>query len=93
MSRFRVYVTLKPGILDPEGATIARALGALGFEGVEEVRVGKVIELSLDGANTANGAASAQAARERVEEMCRRLLANPVIEEYSIEEYSIEESD
>ncbi|MHB1986517.1 MAG: phosphoribosylformylglycinamidine synthase subunit PurS [Acidimicrobiales bacterium] len=60
-------------IADPQGQTIERALPALGFEGIEHVRVGKVVRFDLDAADEA-------AARERSEELCRRLLANPVIE-------------
>ncbi|PRY94985.1 phosphoribosylformylglycinamidine synthase [Hasllibacter halocynthiae] len=73
--RARVTVMLKDGVLDPQGEAIRHALGALGFEGVEGVRQGKVIELDLaDG--TPEGA---------VDAMCRRLLANTVIESYRIE--------
>lgn len=72
-----VRVTLKPGIADPQGQTIERALPALGYEGARGVRVGKLIQLEVD-------AESPQAARERVEEMCERLLANPVIESYDV---------
>jgi phosphoribosylformylglycinamidine synthase len=68
---------LKAGIADPQGQTIERALPALGYEAVKNVRVGKVIELELD-------AAGPQEAKERVEEMCERLLANPVIEAYAV---------
>ena len=74
----RVQVTLKPGILDPQGKAIQRALGALGFDGVERVRQGKVIELDL--AET-----DPDRARARVQEMCEKLLANTVIETYAIE--------
>jgi phosphoribosylformylglycinamidine synthase PurS subunit len=74
----RVHVTLKPGVLDPQGKAIGNALIALGFAGVGEVRQGKLIELELSDADPA-------AARVRVEEMCRQLLANPVIENYTIE--------
>jgi phosphoribosylformylglycinamidine synthase len=76
--RARVHVTLKPGVLDPEGEAVRHALGALGFEGVGEVRVGKVIEVDL--ADT-----DAAAARARVGEMCEKLLANTVIEAYTVE--------
>jgi phosphoribosylformylglycinamidine synthase subunit PurS len=72
-----VEVTHLPGILDPQGATIERALPALGYENVSEVRVGKSIRLVLD-------ADDAAGARAQVEEMCKRLLANPVIEAYDI---------
>jgi len=74
----RVYVTLKPGVLDPQGKAIQHALGALGFEGVESVRQGKVIELQLAGSDRA-------AAQAEVEAMCQKLLANTVIENYAIE--------
>ena len=74
----RVYVTLKPGVHDPQGKAVANALKGLGFGGIGEVRQGKLIELELADADPA-------AARPRVEEMCRQLLANPVIETYTIE--------
>jgi phosphoribosylformylglycinamidine synthase len=74
----RVHVSLKPGVLDPQGKAIGNALMGLGFGGIGEVRQGKLIELELADADPA-------AARARVEEMCRQLLANPVIENYTIE--------
>jgi len=74
----RVYVTLKPGVLDPQGKAIQHALGALGFDGVESVRQGKVIELAL-------AASDRVAAQAEVEAMCQKLLANTVIENYAIE--------
>ena len=70
-------VTLKPGIADPQGQTIERALPALGYEGVSDVRVGKLIELQVD-------AGTPEEAKSKVEEMCKRLLANPVIESYEV---------
>lgn len=70
----RVDVMLKNGVLDPQGAAVQHALGALGFAGVNEVRQGKVIELDL-----ADGTTEAQ-----VKEMCEKLLANTVIESYTI---------
>ena len=73
-----MHVTLKPGVLDPQGEAVRHALGSLGFDGVGEVRVGKVIELDL--AETDPGAARAQ-----VGEMCEKLLANTVIENYAVE--------
>ena len=74
----RVYVTLKRGVLDPQGKAVARSLGSMGFDEVEDVRLGKFVELKLtDG--------SPEAARARLEEMCKRLLANTVIEDYRIE--------
>ena len=74
----RVHVTLKPGVLDPQGKAIEHALQALGFAGVGDVRQGKVIELTLEEDDPAR-------ARESVEAMCRKLLANTVIENYAIE--------
>lgn len=74
----RVEVTHLPGILDPQGATVERALPALGYENVSEVHIGKCIRLTID-------AADLDAARDQVEAMCERLLANPVIEAYEIE--------
>lgn len=72
-----VNVMLKEGIADPQGQTIERALPALGFLGVTDVRVGKRIRLAVD-------AADEQEARERVQQMCERLLSNPVIESYEV---------
>jgi phosphoribosylformylglycinamidine synthase len=73
--KIRVYVTLKAGVLDPQGKAIHHALEGLGFAGVREVRAGKLIELDAD-----EGVDDAA-----VEEMCRKLLANVVIENYRIE--------
>ena len=71
----RVHVMLKNGVLDPQGEAVRHALGAMGFEGVNGVRQGKVIELDLsDGATKAD-----------VEAMCEKLLANTVIESYTVE--------
>ena len=74
----KVHVTLKNGVLDPQGKAVQHALGALGFGGVDEVRQGKYIELDLTETD-------ADAAREHVREMCEKLLANTVIEDYEIE--------
>lgn len=71
----RVTITLKPGVLDPQGRAIQAALGGLGFAGVAAVRQGKVIELDL-----ADGTSEAA-----IDEMCRKLLANTVIENYRVE--------
>lgn len=73
--RYRVHVTLKAGLLDPQGKAIHHALEGLGFDGVRDVRAGKLIELDLDDSSDA----------ESVDAMCRRLLANLVIETYRIE--------
>ena len=74
----RVYVSLKPTVNDPQGLTIADGLRSLGFSEVEGVRAGKYIEVRLT-------AASAEEARQRVDAMCDKLLANPVIEIYRFE--------
>ena len=76
-----VYVTPKAGILDPHGATVERALPALGFSVVSGVRIGKFIELQVQPAAGADEAA----VHEQVDDMCRKLLANPIIEEYRFE--------
>jgi phosphoribosylformylglycinamidine synthase subunit PurS len=73
----RVHVRLKDGVLDPQGAAIGRALAQLGFESVGTVRQGKLIELELDRPDPA-------AAEAEVRAMCEQLLANPVIETYSV---------
>ena len=72
-----VEVRLRPGISDPAGATIQRALPALGFDGVADVRVGKAIRFTVE-------AADAAAARRQVDELCERMLANPVIEDTEV---------
>lgn len=74
----RVHVTLRPSVLDPQGEAIRHALSAMGFGGIEAVRQGKVIDLEL--AET-----DPEAAKARVTEMCEKLLANTVIEDYRIE--------
>ena len=71
----RVFVTLKPGVLDPQGKAIHHALEGLGFSGVNDVRAGKLIELDLD-----EGVGEPE-----IEAMCRKLLANTVIENFRIE--------
>ena len=74
----RVHVTLKNGVLDPQGAAVRHSLGALGFEGVDRVRQGKIIELELTEMD-------ADKAEAQVKDMCEKLLANTVIEDYSVE--------
>jgi len=71
----RVFVTLKPGVLDPQGKAIHHALEGLGFGGVQQVRAGKLIELEL-----ADGTSD-----DEISDMCRKLLANTVIENFRIE--------
>ena len=75
----RVVVTLKRSVLDPQGQAVSRALGSLGFSEVKDVRLGKIIELDIDAKDKAE-------AQKRVEQMCEKLLANTVIEEYRVEE-------
>ncbi len=76
--RARIHITLKQGVLDPQGKAVGQALAALGFAGVGEVRQGKVIDIEL--AET-----DPDRARESLREMCERLLANTVIEDYEID--------
>lgn len=75
--RAKVYVTLKPGVLDPAGKAIEHALHTLGFDDAHDVRLGKYIELRVD--------ADPERAAGRVDDMCRKLLANGVIEDYRFE--------
>ncbi|MEQ1952539.1 phosphoribosylformylglycinamidine synthase subunit PurS [Mesorhizobium sp. CN2-181] len=77
MIKARVTVTLKNGVLDPQGKAIEGALGTLGFSGVGQVRQGKVFDVELDGTDTAKAEADLKA-------MCEKLLANTVIENYSV---------
>jgi len=79
--KVRVTITPKQGILDPQGVAVERALPALGFQGVTDVRIGKHIELRYD----PPGGVSAEQAQSNVDDMCRRLLANPIIEDYTFE--------
>ena len=74
----RVHVTLKSGVLDPQGRAIQHALGALGFQSVKDVRQGKYIEIDLAEQDSSR-------ARQAVDQMCARLLANTVIENYTID--------
>ena len=78
MLKARVHVTLKPGVLDPQGKAVQHSLAALGFEGVEQVRQGKYIEIDLAEDDRTQ-------ARETVDTMCRQLLANTIIENYAID--------
>jgi phosphoribosylformylglycinamidine synthase PurS subunit len=74
----RVHITLKPGVLDPQGKAIEHALGTLGFGGVGGVRQGKYLEIEIDETDR-------DKARDSVEAMCRQLLANTVIENFDID--------
>ena len=77
MYRARVFVSLKKGVLDPQGSTVKSAMGTLGYEGIQEVRIGKFLDITLD-------APDAASAEEQVREMSRRLLANPVLEDFNL---------
>jgi phosphoribosylformylglycinamidine synthase subunit PurS len=76
--RVKIFVSLKRGVLDPQGKAIERSLHTLGYADVQDVRVGKYLELDV-------GASSAESAAIRIREMCDKLLANPVIEDYRFE--------
>ena len=78
MIKARILVTLKNGVLDPQGKAIEGALGSLGFSGVGSVRQGKVFDVEIDGTD-------ASAAEAQLQEMCAKLLANTVIENYAVE--------
>lgn len=77
MIKARITVTLKTGVLDPQGKAIEGSLGALGFEGVDSVRQGKVFDIELDGDKAT--------ADDRLKSMCEQLLANTVIEDFKVE--------
>ena len=77
--KVRVLITLKNGVLDPQGKAIEGALHGMGFDGASDVRQGKLIELNI------KDAANAQDAEEKAKAMCDRLLANPVMESYTVE--------
>lgn len=74
----RIYVTLRPSVLDPAGTAVQSGLKHMGYDNVSQVRIGKYVEVSLMAANEA-------AAREQIDRMCDQLLANPVIENYRFE--------
>jgi phosphoribosylformylglycinamidine synthase PurS subunit len=76
--RVKIFVSLKNGVLDPQGKAIERSLHTLGYTEVQDVRAGKYLELNLE-------ASSRAAAEDRIREMCDKLLANPVIEDYRFE--------
>ncbi len=75
--RATVIVRLKPEVLDPQGTAVQRALGRLGFQGVKNVRIGKIVELEIDDDGT-----SAADLEDRLEKMAKEMLANPVIEDF-----------
>jgi phosphoribosylformylglycinamidine synthase len=80
----KIFVTLKRGVLDPQGQAIARSLDRIGFSEVKDARIGKYIELKLDGDSPTDDAAR-RALEGRLQKMCEKLLANTVIEEFRYE--------
>ena len=76
MLEVEIYITLKKTVSDPQGLTIKRALDSLGYQNLEEVRVGKLVTIKLRSKNK-------EEAKQKVDEMCQKLLANPIIEDYS----------
>ncbi|WP_100403664.1 MULTISPECIES: phosphoribosylformylglycinamidine synthase subunit PurS [unclassified Bacillus (in: firmicutes)] len=80
MFKVKVYVTLRESVLDPQGKAVQQSLTSLGYQGVEDVRIGKYMELTIDGSNPD--------VEGTVKEVCEKLLSNPVIEDYR---YEIEE--
>ena len=74
----KIYITLKKDVLDPQGSVIANSLKSLGFNNIEDVRQGKYIEIKLDSENE-------ESANKQINEMCKKLLANLVIEDYKVE--------
>ena len=76
--KIRIHVSLKPGVLDPQGRAVHHALEGLGFEGVEDVRIGRLVELDV----------ADETSDEALTDMCEKLLANTVIENYRIEKLS-----
>ena len=78
MAKAKIYITLKKTIMDAQGQTVQRALQSLGFDEAQNLRIGKYLELELDGGDPASY-------QKRVEDMCCQLLANPIIEEYQVE--------
>jgi len=78
MYKAHIYITLKKTVMDAQGQTVQKALHNLGYEKVENLRIGKYLEMDLNGSDP-------QAAQRQVEEMCQKLLANPIIEEFRVE--------
>jgi phosphoribosylformylglycinamidine synthase subunit PurS len=77
--RVKIFVSLKSGVLDPQGKAIERSLHTLGYNEVQNVRMGKYLEFTVEGSS------SRETAESRIREMCEKLLANPVIEDYRFE--------
>lgn len=85
MFKVSVYVTPKAGVVDPQGAVVERALPALGHASAKNVRIGRYITLDVEGTDV-------EKVRADVDDMCRRLLANPIIEDYRFEVHPVEEA-
>ena len=81
----RVFVTLKAGVLDPQGQAVARTLSRLGFDEVKDVRIGKYVEIEIEGFGGTGDVDNTEKALERVTEMCKKLIANTVIEDFRVE--------
>lgn len=79
----KIYVTLRPSVLDPAGTAVRSGLQQMGYDGVEQVRIGKYVEVTLTATDEEN-------ARQQLDGMCDRLLANPVIENYHFETISVQ---
>jgi phosphoribosylformylglycinamidine synthase PurS subunit len=77
VAKAKIFITLKDGILDPQGATVAKALKNIGFKNIKDVRIGKLIEVEFNG--------EGGEVEENIKSMCDKLLANPVIEDYRFE--------
>ena len=76
--RVKIFISFKEGVLDPQGKAVERSLHSLGYQEVRDVRMGKYLEIEIE-------ASSREAAQARIREMCDKLLANPVIEDYKFE--------
>ena len=78
MYRAKIYINLKKSVMDPQGTTVQHALETLGYEGIDNVRMGKYVEMDISKEKR-------EAAEKQVDEMCDKLLSNPVIEKYTFE--------
>jgi len=86
MAKVRVVITLKKTIMDAQGQTIEKALHNLGYQGVQNLRIGKIIEMEVNGAPLAlSGVEGKKQLSAQLDEMCRKLLANPIIEDFRVE--------
>ena len=86
MAKARVVITLKKTIMDAQGQTVEKALHNLGYEGVQNLRIGKYVEMEVNGATPAlSGVEGKERLAAQLDEMCRKLLANPIIEDFRVE--------